>query len=83
MMLRICGYITNDNGPVASMKVKAFLNSHPEMQIKFESVSDDGKLTQAGLRKFFNYYATHIAGVKDVIKFSEEMKACWKNQEEE
>lgn len=81
IMLTICGYATNDNGLVTSMKVKAFLNTHPEMGISFESVSEDGKVTSVGLRRFFRFYAVKVAGVKNLNKFIREMGSYWKNPE--
>lgn len=73
--LNICGYIIDESGNIASAKVDAYLKNHPEMGIDFSSVSEDGKLTAVGLRKFFSVYAVKIAGIKDLSAFIKEMES--------
>ena len=73
--LKICNYVVNDYGEIASAKIDAFLKSHPEMGMDLDSVSADGKLTATGLRKFFAVYATKIAGVDDLSAFIKEMES--------
>ena len=62
-------------------KVNAFLQAHPDMGIDYNSVSENGAVTNVGLRKFLSVYVTKIAGVKDLSKFIKEMENCRKSGE--
>lgn len=74
--LNICKYIVDDDEKgVAHARVEMFLKNHPEMGMDFSAVSEDGKLTAVGLRKFFSVYATKIAGVKDLSAFIKEKES--------
>ena len=79
--LTIYGYIIESNGPIVSAKVNKFLQTHPDMGIDFNSVSENGVVTNVGLHKFLSVYVTKIAGVKDLSKFIQEMENCRKSGE--
>lgn len=61
------------DGDFMSAKMNAYIMKHPEMGIKFESISTDGQITTAGLRKFLTAYAEKIAGVKDMRAFTSDL----------
>lgn len=79
--LKICEYVIEENGGIVGPKVDVFLKNHPEMGMDFSSISEDGKLTAVGLRKFFSVYATKIAGVNDLSAFIKERESHKKNIE--
>lgn len=68
--LKLYDAMLEKDGDYISAKIKVFIKKHPEMNLKYEEISDDrGIVTSSGIKKFFRLYATAIAGVKDIAAF--------------